>query len=96
MTPKRESLGERKFVKYAKSRGCKVVKMVDPDDPSAPDRAIITPNGITVYLEFKRPGEPLREGQIRYLNWLVNNSHSAAWTDNFEDAKNWIERILEK
>jgi len=94
--PQLESPIERRFAEYARSKGCKVVKMVDPSDPDAPDRAIMMPNGFTVYMEFKRLGKRLREGQDRYLSWLVDNGHRAAWTDNFEDAKNWLERILEK
>lgn len=92
----RESKLEKAFVEFAKFRGCKVLKLSDLANPKAPDRLIICPNGITAYLELKRPDEEPDEGQERFIMWLKDNGHEAGWTDDLEDAKNWLGRILRK
>ena len=40
-----------------------------------PDRAVLTDNGRTVYIETKSKGKPLRPLQKWWRNWLNDNKH---------------------
>jgi hypothetical protein len=67
--------------------------------PNAPDRFVLCPLGQGFFIEFKRPGEEPREGQMIYLRWLESMGWTATWSDDLEDAKDqfrkfWRVRVL--
>lgn len=44
---------EEAFVKYAKSKGCKPLKLRIDGENGFPDRTILLPNGRVLFIEFK-------------------------------------------
>ena len=44
---------ERRLGKMLESRGCLYLKFESPGNPGVPDRIVILPSGLTIYLELK-------------------------------------------
>lgn len=86
---------ERKVVAYAKSLGCLCYKFTSPAQRSVPDRIIITPHGVTGYLELKRPGGKPTEAQLYELGRLIDRNAPTDWADSVEDAKKFIDLLME-
>lgn len=85
----RESTIEKKFCEAAEIRGWLVRKFVSPGHRGVPDRIVLLPMGIAVFVEFKAPGETptpiqFREHQ-RFLGlgfhvWVIDSESDI---DNF-------------
>ena len=58
---------EQNFRLQCKLHGCKAIKFEDPGEAGAPDRLVITPMGLTFFVEFKQPGEKPRRNQLKYM-----------------------------
>ena len=78
----RESTIERIVCKYARDRGCRVIKNSMPGHRGIPDRLILGNDKRTLWLELKRPGEEPTPLQYKWLSWLKQRGHAAEWTDN--------------
>ena len=83
-----ESGVERKAVKLIKRRWpeSKTLKIRPFADRGWPDRIFFLPKGVTVLIEFKRPGKTPRKNQHRKLKDLKELDHYAYWTDSAEEA----------
>ena len=81
----RESKVEAEIRKYAKSRGWWVAKFVSPGLRGVPDRIFIR-NGVTVFLEVKRPGEePTLQQRKRHTDMRQYGAR-VYWVDSLADA----------
>lgn len=67
---RRERSIEATCCAYAQDKGCLVMKLRPP--PSGiPDRLMLLPNGVVLFVEFKRQGEGLKPKQIEFRGELV-------------------------
>lgn len=81
---------EDAFVQYAKSCGCKAVKLIILNKRGFPDRTVLCPGGRVFFIEFKREGKKPTPVQISVRRWLVDlgfNYHVC-------DKKGQAEKIL--
>lgn len=84
---------ENAVVAYAVRRGCYQRKFTSPTARSVPDRLFIAPNGVTGYLELKRPGEEPTKAQYLEQKRLREAGAPVAWADNIEDGKAFVDRL---
>lgn len=98
----KESTVERGFLRRMKSSGlkCKIKKMNGQGNMSWPDRALFIFPGVTLFIEFKRPGEKATELQQATQDDLNQLGFPAATFDNADKAYEWtlsqVTRILKK
>ncbi|WP_026342071.1 VRR-NUC domain-containing protein [Paenibacillus fonticola] len=89
----RESTLERRLVREVKKIGGDAPKWVSPGNRGVPDRIILLPNGQTVYVEMKSPGEPLSPLQERWKRKLQNMGHRHYKIDSVEDIDWFIDEV---
>lgn len=75
---------ENKVVDYAKRRRWIVLKLNNQWSKGWPDRLFISPTGVHVYIEFKRPGNVPTELQKKRMRDLKANMCNVYWADNVE------------
>lgn len=80
--------------RYALARGVLTFKFSSPGTSGVPDRIFIY-NGVTVYLEVKRPGEAPRPLQLQVGRAIQNAGATWNWVDNVEDGKAFIDRLVQ-
>lgn len=90
---------ENDFLRRLKTLGLgerlKTRKMNGLGNASWPDRLIIGPRGFAVWIEFKRPGEPLTKGQEDLHAELRAIGQTVAVFDDAKKAANWVrDRLL--
>jgi hypothetical protein len=61
---------ERKLVRGIRNQGGRCRKFVSPGSVGAPDRVLLFPNRIIIFIELKRPGEKLRPTQKKWAEEL--------------------------
>jgi Holliday junction resolvase len=92
----KESVFEKKVVKYLKDKGCKVYKMSGAGvEIATPDRLFLK-EGFWGFLEVKKSKaakyRPLQKEKIAFLN---NWSYAkAVYPENFEDIKKELDDML--
>lgn len=84
---------EHDFVQRMKRRGVLTVKW---GRNGWPDRIVLLPGGVPVFLEFKRPGMTPRPLQSKRLDDLCTRDYWATWFDNADDAEAFVLTIAEK
>lgn len=97
MRKKRELLEkdiEAAVCKYAKECGCLVYKFTSPQRRSVPDRLLLLPGGLTVFIEFKRPGGKLTPGQERERDRIRGQGHLWFLVDDINEGKTVIDLCL--
>lgn len=92
-TPLEKDL-ERKVVAYAKSVDVLCYKFSSPSHRGVPDRVLLGPNGKVGFLELKRLGQRPTALQLHILNLYTSRNVNAAWVDNLESAKRFIDSLL--
>ncbi len=85
---------EHKFRDECKTLGCKVVKFRDPAQTGAPDRQVLLPDGIAVFVEIKDKGKVPRHDQIQYMLDLNRLGFLAFWADNAAEAVSVIGMVM--
>ena len=83
---KTEAQIEAAACRWAKEQGWLVYKFTSPARRSVPDRMFIQ-GGHTVFIEFKRPGGKLTEGQVREIKRLQNAGASVHVCYSVQEAK---------
>lgn len=81
-----ESAIEKAFLRQVKKLGCKTRKLNGTGYRDWPDRLIMVPGGVTLYFEFKRPGEELRPSQAGLHEEAALLGHTWYVFDNVEAA----------
>lgn len=66
--------------------GIKGSKLKVDGERAYPDRVFWLPGGKPLFIEFKRPGEPLRKNQQKKCEWLRQLGYSVKVFDNVADA----------
>lgn len=90
----KESKIEQKIREYAESKGCEYRKFVSPGKVKVQDRLIISPFGITGFLEIKKPGGDIHDKQIRYGLKLQTMKVPVGIVDNVEDGIKFVNYLL--
>ena len=90
----KESDIERKIREYAESKGCEYRKFVSPGKVKVQDRVVISPYGVTGFLEIKKPGGDIHTKQIRYGIKLKNMKVPVGIVDNVEDGITFVNYVL--
>ena len=85
----RESHIEKKASQWARDHGWKVRKMASPGQRAALDR-IFHKQGVTAYIEFKRPGGKPTELQKIEMEELTNQWIPNACVDSVEAAVEFL------
>ena len=80
-----ESDIEGDAIKYAKRLGWWVAKFTSPGRRGVPDRVFIR-NGVVMFIEFKRLGEPLRTQQAKRIREMREHGAIVHVVDNLKDA----------
>jgi len=84
---KPEAKIEDAFCKYAKSKGCKPLKLRIDGENGFPDRTILLPNGRVLFIEFKIPGAEPDPLQAVWLATLRKMGFIADYATTPEYAK---------
>lgn len=94
--PKLEKVAEQKFARELKrDYNIRAIKFNDPARRGAPDRLVILPKGLCVFIEFKRPGESLKAEQRAYRSWLVSLGHIVYLCTSADEAYGLVESHLD-
>ena len=81
---------EKKFVDWCKTTGLKAIKLQALADAGFPDRTVILPNGISLYVEFKAENGRLRPAQKRWVLYLQQLHQIVLVTHQFSDAQRFV------
>ncbi len=81
-----ESDIEKRFVRELKKLGCKSRKLNGTGYRDWPDRLVLVPGGVSLFIEFKRPGETLRESQQNLHDEAAELGHTWYTFDSWEKA----------
>lgn len=92
----RESTLERRLVREVKRIGGLAPKWVSPGNSGVPDRLVILPDGLTVYVEMKAPGKPLQSLQESWKRKLLKRGHRHYKIDSNEDIDRFIREVMPK
>lgn len=86
----RESHLERILVREVERIGGKAPKWNSPGNNGVPDRIVILPGGLTIYVEMKAPGKPLKPLQVRWAKILKAMGHKVYKIDSVEDINRFV------
>ena len=68
-------------------------KFVSPGRRGVPDRLVVMPNGVTVYVELKAPGEKPEPHQEREHQRLRERGHRVYVIDSLEGVRQLLEEL---
>jgi hypothetical protein len=85
---------EKRFVRELKKLGCKSRKLNGTGYRDWPDRLIMVPGGITLFIEFKRPGEELRPSQQELHDEAAEMGHDWQVFDSWENAIEYVRQHM--
>lgn len=83
---------ERSIVIYSKMYDYITYKFTSPSNRSVPDRIFISPEGVVLFVEFKRAGKTPTKLQAHTINKLTNSNCNVFVIDNINDGKTLIEK----
>ncbi|SCW85914.1 VRR-NUC domain-containing protein [Paenibacillus tianmuensis] len=88
-----ESAIEARLVREVERIGGLAPKWVSPGNNGVTDRLVILPNGVTVYVETKAPGKPLKPLQRKWAKELTKRGHRHYKIDSVEDIDRFIAEV---
>jgi len=88
-----ESRIERKFTVWCEKNNIVSWKFSSPGRSGVPDH-IFHNKTRTAYIEFKQPGKKPTELQYAQMEVLADAGIPVMWTDNVEDAKDWLMKVF--
>jgi hypothetical protein len=89
-----ESEIEGAFVKYAQARGCYALKLRLDGRNGWPDRTVIGPEGLVMFVEFKRPGSKLRPMQRVWVKVLESQGFVVIRPTRIGEAEAKLDELL--
>ncbi|MCE3202488.1 VRR-NUC domain-containing protein [Paenibacillus sonchi] len=92
----RETFLERKARLAVERSGGKMPKWVSPGNRGVPDRLVILPDGVTIYVEMKAPGKPLEPLQRKWRKDLLALGHRHYKIDSEADIERFIQEVMPK
>lgn len=85
----RESTVEAALVRECRLRGFCCLKLT-PSTPGVPDRLIVAPGGVHVFVEVKAPGRSPRAAQRRWHERLADMGHRVCVVDHPAGARDLV------
>lgn len=92
----RETTIENYLVREVERIGGLCPKWVSPGNNGVQDRLVILPGGITVYVETKAPGKPLKPLQEKWAKKLRTLGHRVYRIDTKADVDRFIQEVMPK
>jgi len=89
-----EAPREKRFRDLVKKMGCKVIKFTDPGQDGGPDRLVLTPVGIPIWIEFKDVYEEPRPTQVNYSSQLMEMGFLSIWACDPDRAADLVALIM--
>lgn len=89
----RESSIERGLRERLKRLGCLFYKFVSPGNNGVPDRIVITPGGVVIFVELKKDGGELRPEQQLQRRRLTEHNANVVTIYGKPDADAFIQEI---
>ena len=89
-----ESSLEKRLRLEVKKHGGKALKFVSPGKRGVPDRLILKPEGQAIFVELKKPGQPLEPLQQKRAEELKSLGFQVFKIDSKEDIKNFIREVF--
>lgn len=90
----KEATIEKRIREYAHARGCRYRKFTSPGLKGVQDRIIITPYGVTGYLEVKKPGGATQPKQFRDATALRAMKVPIEIVDGVAGGMRFIDKLL--
>jgi hypothetical protein len=87
---------ENPFVKYAKNRKCKALKLIFLSKKGFPDRTILCPNARIFFIEFKRKGKPPTPPQVACRKLLESFGFEYYICDEVGQAETILDEFLSR
>ncbi len=88
---------EEHFVKKCTSVGWWCPKFTSPGTRAVPDRLVLLPNGVTLYVELKRPGGKPRPNQLKLHERLLKKYRTKVYVlDTKEGVDKWVKMVVAK
>jgi hypothetical protein len=85
---------EDRFRREVVALGCRVIKFEDGETRGKPDRLVLIPGGIAMWVEFKQPGEVPRYEQVKYMEELNRLGFVAVWADAVAEVVDFIRAVI--
>ncbi len=86
---------ERAVCLYARTQGYLTYKFTSPARRSVPDRLFITPDGLTLFIEFKRPGNQLTKQQAAECHRLAEQGCNVYVCHTIEQGRRVVDAFLD-
>lgn len=87
---------EKKICEYAtKKHNAICYKFTSPNRRSVPDRMVVFPHGLVIFIEFKAPGKTPTPAQEREIARLQEREQTVLVIDNVERGKDALSWLLE-
>jgi len=90
----RESQIEAHLRKSVLAKGGLCWKFTSPGMIGVPDRVVLMPKGVAVFVELKAPGQLLRSAQVRRLAELSERGHYALVLDSIDAVDKFMEQFV--
>jgi hypothetical protein len=94
MVPRLEKQIEAKIVQHVKALGGLAFKFTSPAHPGVPDRLLVFPGNVVIFMEVKRKGNKPTDLQVREMENLMGRGCNVTWVDSVEEAKEFIHEVL--
>jgi len=90
-----EKVIEHQVCDFARKLGCYAKKFTSPSSRSVPDRILITPHGVTFFIEFKRRGEVSTPAQHIEQEKIRAHGVKVFVVDNVLDGRNVVSAMVD-
>lgn len=90
----KESAIEAALLEWTRKKNLLNYKFVSPSHRGVPDRLIINPHGVVLFLELKQVGRRPTALQNYEMDRLRGHGMNVDWASHLSSAKGIIERVL--
>lgn len=87
---------EDTFVRYARSKGCKALKLILLGLKGWPDRSVLCPGGRILFIEFKKKGGKQTDTQKDWQNIIEGLGFKYYICDEIGQAESILNNFLKK
>lgn len=89
----RENVIEKALVKAVKQRGGMAIKFTSVNFAGVPDRIVLLPGGVIIFIELKAPGKKLRPLQEKRRRQISSLGFKVICLDNTEEIEVMLDGI---
>ncbi|QGH20210.1 VRR-NUC domain-containing protein [Clostridium butyricum] len=90
----RESKIEKSLKDRVQDMGGIALKFVSPGMAGVPDRIVLIPNGIVVFVELKAPGKTMRPLQLKRKSQLEHLGFSVYLIDSLQGVDSFVKEVF--